>query len=80
MATVHLARMDGLGGFQKWVAIKKIHAHLLEDESFVQMFLDEARIVARISHSNVATVFELGDTRIATGSRWSTCTASRCAS
>lgn len=60
MATVHLARMDGLGGFQKWVAIKKIHAHLLEDESFVQMFLDEARIVARISHSNVATVFELG--------------------
>ncbi|WP_394827040.1 protein kinase domain-containing protein [Pendulispora albinea] len=60
MASVHLARMDGLGGFQKWVAIKKIHAHLLEDESFVQMFLDEARIVARISHSNVATVFELG--------------------
>lgn len=60
MASVHLARMDGPGGFQKWVAIKKIHAHLVEDESFVQMFLDEARVAARISHPNVATVFDLG--------------------
>ncbi len=60
MASVHLARMDGPGGFQKWVAIKKIHPHLVEDESFVQMFLDEARVAARISHPNVATVFDLG--------------------
>jgi len=60
MASVHLARMDGPGGFQKWTAIKRIHAHLIEDDSFVQMFLDEARVAARISHPNVATVFELG--------------------
>jgi eukaryotic-like serine/threonine-protein kinase len=60
MASVHLARMDGPGGFQKWAAIKRIHAHLIEDESFVQMFLDEAQISARISHPNVATVFDLG--------------------
>jgi serine/threonine protein kinase len=60
MASVHLARMDGPGGFQKWVAIKRIHPHLVEDESFVNMFLDEARVAARISHPNVATVFELG--------------------
>jgi len=60
MASVHLARVDGPGGFQKWVAIKKIHPHLVEDESFVQMFLDEARVAARISHPNVATVFDLG--------------------
>jgi serine/threonine-protein kinase len=60
MASVHLARMDGPGGFQKWVAIKKIHPHLVEDETFVQMFLDEARVAARISHPNVATVFDLG--------------------
>lgn len=53
MASVHLARMDGPGGFQKWVAIKKIHSHLVEDDSFVQMFLDEARVAARISHANV---------------------------
>ncbi|MGH7296877.1 MAG: hypothetical protein ACRELB_18200, partial [Polyangiaceae bacterium] len=60
MASVHLSRMDGPGGFQKWVAIKRIHPHLVEDESFVNMFLDEARVAARISHPNVATVFELG--------------------
>ncbi|MEO8878578.1 MAG: serine/threonine-protein kinase, partial [Polyangiaceae bacterium] len=60
MASVHLGRMDGPGGFQKWVAIKRIHPHLVEDDSFVQMFLDEARVAARISHPNVATVFELG--------------------
>ncbi|CAN5166612.1 hypothetical protein BH09MYX1_BH09MYX1_09950 [soil metagenome] len=60
MASVHLARMDGPGGFQKWIAIKRIHTHLVEDESFIQMFLDEARVAARISHPNVATVFELG--------------------
>jgi len=60
MASVHLARMDGPGGFQKWVAIKRIHPHLIADETFIQMFLDEARIAGRISHPNVATVFELG--------------------
>jgi serine/threonine-protein kinase len=60
MASVHLARVDGPGGFQKWIAIKRIHPHLVEDDTFVNMFLDEARVAARISHPNVATVFELG--------------------
>lgn len=60
MATVELARMDGAGGFQKWVAIKRIHPHLTEDPQFINMFLDEARIAASISHPNVAQVFDLG--------------------
>ena len=59
MASVHLARMDGPGGFQKWVAIKRIHPHLVEDDQFVDMFLDEARIAAGINHANVAQVFDL---------------------
>jgi len=63
MAAVHLARADGPGGFQKWVAIKRIHRHLAEDEQFIRMFLDEARIAARISHPNVAQVFDLGKQR-----------------
>ncbi len=62
MASVHLARMDGPGGFQRWAAIKKIHSHLIEDDSFIQMFLDEAQVAARISHPNVAQVFDLGKT------------------
>ena len=57
---MHLARMDGPGGFQKWVAIKRIHPHLVEDDQFVDMFLDEARIAAGINHANVAQVFDLG--------------------
>ena len=60
MASVHLARMDGPGGFQKWVAIKRIHPNLVEDDQFVDMFLDEARIAAGINHANVAQVFDLG--------------------
>jgi eukaryotic-like serine/threonine-protein kinase len=60
MASVHLARKDGAGGFQKWVAIKRIHPHLIEDDQFIHMFLDEARIAALISHANVAQVFDLG--------------------
>jgi serine/threonine protein kinase len=63
MASVHLARMDGPGGFQKWVAIKRIHPHLIAEEAIVRMFLDEARVAARISHPNVATVFDLGKDR-----------------
>jgi eukaryotic-like serine/threonine-protein kinase len=61
MASVHLARADGAGGFQKWIAIKRIHPHLIEDDQFIHMFLDEARIAARISHANVAQVFDLGE-------------------
>jgi serine/threonine-protein kinase len=52
--------MDGPGGFQKWVAIKRIHPNLVEDDQFVDMFLDEARIAAGINHANVAQVFDLG--------------------
>lgn len=63
MASVHLARADGPGGFQKWVAIKRIHKHLAEDQTFISMFLDEARIAARITHPNVAQVFDLGTHR-----------------
>ncbi len=60
MARVHLAYLDGPGGFRKWVAIKRIHRHLAGDDTFVRMFLDEARVAARISHPYVAQVFELG--------------------
>jgi serine/threonine-protein kinase len=61
MGRVNLASMEGPGGFQKWVAIKRLHAHLLRDENAVNMFVEEARIAASISHPNVATVFELGE-------------------
>jgi len=60
MATVYLARLQGVGGFQRYFAIKRMHPHLVSDESFVQMFLDEARLVANIRHANVVPVLEVG--------------------
>jgi serine/threonine-protein kinase len=56
-----LARAEGPAGFDKLVALKVIHAHLARDERFVEMFLDEARIAARIQHANVCSVFDFGE-------------------
>ena len=61
MAEIFLARLIGDGGFEKLVCIKRIHPHLARDPQFVAMFLDEARVAARISHPNVCQVFELGE-------------------
>ena len=58
MATVFLARRDGAGGFQRLVAIKRLHPHLAHQEEFVQMFLDEARLAAAIHHPHVVPILE----------------------
>jgi len=61
MAEILLARLQGAAGFEKLICIKRILPHLARDKQFVAMFLDEARIAARISHPNVCQVFELGE-------------------
>lgn len=60
MATVYLARLTGVGGFQRFVAMKRLHPHLATEKEFVEMFLDEARIAARIHHPNVVPILEVG--------------------
>ncbi|MGC4069832.1 MAG: serine/threonine-protein kinase [Polyangiaceae bacterium] len=60
MATVFLARRAGVGGFQRFVAIKRLHPHLAEEAEFVEMFLDEARLAALIHHPNVVSITEVG--------------------
>jgi len=60
MAQVYLARLSGADGFEKLVAIKVIHQHLTEQEEFVKMFIDEARLASRIAHPNVVQIIELG--------------------
>jgi eukaryotic-like serine/threonine-protein kinase len=60
MATVYLARLTGVGGFQRFVAIKRLHPHLAGEKEFVEMFLDEARLAAGIHHSNVVSILEVG--------------------
>jgi serine/threonine protein kinase len=63
MATLWLARQEGKHGFDKIVAIKTILPKLARDPGFQRMFLDEAGVVARIEHPNVARVLDLGEER-----------------
>jgi serine/threonine-protein kinase len=62
MATVYLARLASAQGFERVVAIKKLHPHLEREKEFIEMFLDEARIAARIHHPNVVATIEFGQT------------------
>jgi serine/threonine protein kinase len=59
MATVHLGRLLGPVGFARTVAIKRLHPQFAGDPEFVSMFLDEARLVARISHPNVVPTLDV---------------------
>ena len=60
MGTVYLARLGGAGGFQRLYAIKRLHDHLARHAEFIEMFLDEARLAARIHHPNVVPILEIG--------------------
>ncbi len=59
MATVHLGRLVGPVGFARTVAIKRLHAQFAGDAEFVRMFLDEARLAARIHHPNVVLTLDV---------------------
>ena len=59
MATVHLARALGVGGFERLVAIKVMHPHIAAEPEFVTMFLDEARLAARVRHPNVVPTLDV---------------------
>ncbi|MHB1845179.1 MAG: serine/threonine protein kinase, partial [Deltaproteobacteria bacterium] len=60
MGEVWLARQSGPAGFDRFVAVKRLLPNLAENNEFVQMFLDEARLVARLNHPNICQVFEFG--------------------
>ena len=61
MAELSLGCTAGPGGFRKYVVLKRILPDAAQDENFVQMFLDEARITAAFSHPCIAQVFDLGE-------------------
>ena len=60
-AEIYLARIAGTNGFEKYVVVKCLHDHLADDQDFVKMFLDEARMAAVLDHSNIVQTFELGE-------------------
>jgi len=59
MATVHFGRLLGPVGFSRTVAIKRLHPQFAKDPEFVSMFLDEARVAARIQHPNVVSTLDV---------------------
>ena len=60
MAEIHLAKTKGIAGFEKYVALKMIHPNFAEDEQFIQMLVDEAKIAVQLAHGNIAQTFDLG--------------------
>jgi serine/threonine protein kinase len=60
MAELFLARVDGIGGFAKLCALKRILPHKATNERFVRMLLNEARLVATLDHPNIAQVHDIG--------------------
>src|SRR5262245_3092434 len=63
MATVHFERLLGPVGFSRTVAIKRLHPQFAKDPEFVSMFLDEARLAARIRHPNVVATLDVVATK-----------------
>src|SRR3954467_13489783 len=61
MGEVFLARQQGPAGFEKILVVKKILNHLTENKEFVELFLGEARLAARMNHRNIVQVGFMGE-------------------
>src|SRR5690242_15559491 len=59
MATVYLARMRRPMGFSRLVAVKCMHPQFAKDQSFVSMFMDEARLTAHLRHPNIVPTLDI---------------------
>lgn len=60
MAELYLARMRAIGSVQRLVALKRILPNYAAEQEFVHMFLDEARLTAKLQHPNIGQVFDIG--------------------
>ena len=61
MADVFKARVQGPAGFERTFVVKRILPHLSDEPSFTKMFIDEAKIAAKLNHPNIVQVYELGN-------------------
>ena len=60
MAEIFKARTKGVGGFEKYLAIKRILPHLSENKDFIDMLINEAKIAVMLSHANIVQIYDLG--------------------
>jgi serine/threonine protein kinase/CheY-like chemotaxis protein len=61
MAEIFLAKVQGYSGFEKLIALKKIHPRYSENQTFAQMLIHEAKLAASLQHFNVVQVYDLGE-------------------
>ncbi len=61
MGRLYIAERRGVQGFVKIVALKRILPHLADSAELRDMFLNEARIAARLEHPNIVATYELGE-------------------
>jgi serine/threonine-protein kinase len=61
MGEIFLARLEGPVGFEKLLVVKRILQHRVENQEFIDMFFAEARIAAKLSHSNIVQIYEMGE-------------------
>lgn len=59
MASIHIGRLVGDQGFDRIVAVKRLHSEFAEDGEFVEMFLNEARLASKVKHRNVVPVLDV---------------------
>jgi serine/threonine protein kinase len=60
MADVYKGRIKGPAGFERIFVVKRILPHLSDDPAFIRMFVNEAKLSARLNHPNIVQIFELG--------------------
>lgn len=60
MAEIYKAKKKGVKGFEKIIALKKILSGYGEDDKYIEMFVDEAKIAAELSHPNIVHIYDLG--------------------
>lgn len=60
MAEIYKAKKKGVKGFEKIIAIKKILPGFGEDDKYIEMLVDEAKIAAELSHPNIVQIYDLG--------------------
>ena len=60
MAEIYLAQTQGIEGFQKHLVLKMIHPKWSQDQSFVSMLVEEAKLAVHLNHANIAQIFDLG--------------------
>jgi len=61
MAEVFKARVEGLGGFQRLFALKRVHPDHIDNQEFIDMLVEEAKIAGLLSHANIVQIVDLGE-------------------